>query len=154
MASYLGIFTCYADLPQSFTAANAVGVVAFGISQFLTNAGLQGTSTVQITGTFPNQSVAFPTIEGFQLYKLTVNAILPTTVPPTAAETYIATGIAWYLAANGFPGNCSATLTGTGPTAIITNPTPVVNLASLLMAATLTVTANPPMAAPVMMTTL
>jgi hypothetical protein len=144
MASYLGIFTAYADLPQSFAASDAVGVVAFAINQYFLGLGFSGSSVCQIAQTYPDQSVAQPQIAGFQLCKITIKAILPTTVTPVQAETYIATAIAHYLAVNNFPGNCSATLTGTGPTAIIVGPTPIVDLSGLMMAATTSVTALPP----------
>lgn len=143
MASYLGIFTCYADLPQSFADSEAAGVVAFAINQYFLGLGFSGSSVVSIGAKYPNLSVAQPTVSGFQLYKFIVNAILPTTVTPVQAETYMATAIAHYLSVNSFPGNCSATLTGTGPTAIIVGPTPIVSMSNLTMAATM-VSANPP----------
>ena len=121
--SWLGNYTVLGDMPTNLSADQTQQIVAAVLQMVMVDAGYDGASLITLTSANPNASVAQPQWAGYQLCTCDVQVIFPDAMPPASTEIILATGLAFYAAAIGFPGNVIVTLTGTSEGAAIASPT-------------------------------
>lgn len=120
---WLGTYTVLGDMPANLSTVETQQIVAAVLQQTMGDYGYDGDSLVTLISANPGASVAQPQWPGFQLCECTVQVIFPDVVSPDSTECTLATGLAFYAAGIGFPGNVVTTLTGTSEGAAIAEPT-------------------------------
>jgi hypothetical protein len=121
--TWVGNYTVYGDLPVIYNASQIEGVSA-GVVQLLMQAqGLDGDSVVTLLSADPDSSVANPQVAGCQLCKCDLMLAFPDEVDPAATEMLVASGLAYYAAGMGLPGNVILTLNWSSSTATLGTPT-------------------------------
>lgn len=121
--SWLGNYTVLGDMPTNLSADQTQQIVAAVLQMVMVDAGYDGSSLITLTSANPNVSVAQPQWAGYQLCTCDVQVIFPDTTPSSSTELILATGLAFYAAAIGFPGNVIVTLTGSAEGVVIASPT-------------------------------
>jgi hypothetical protein len=121
--SWLGNYTVLGDMPVTLPAIQIEQIVAAVLQEVMVVAGYDGASLVTLTSTDPNASVAHPQWPGYQLCTCEVQVIFPDAISSDATEYLLASGLAYYAASLGLPGNLIVTLTGTVEGATISSPT-------------------------------
>jgi hypothetical protein len=121
--SWLGDYTVYGDLPVTYSDSQIEGISAWVVLLLMEAAGYDGDSVVNLISTDPTSSVANPQIPGFQLCKCDLQVMFPDDVDSASTEMLIATGLAFYSAALGLPGNVILTLNQVSTSASLGAPT-------------------------------
>lgn len=121
--TWVGDYTVHGDLPVTYSASQIEGVSA-GVVQLLMQAqGLNGASIVTLLSTDPASSVAHPQVPGCQLCECDLQVAFPDAVDPGDTEMLIASGLAYYSAGMGLPGNVVLTLNSVSTGASLGTPT-------------------------------
>jgi hypothetical protein len=121
--TWLGDYTVYGDMPESYTDTQIEGISAGVVQLLMEVAGYDGDSIVTLLSTDPTSSVANPQWPGFQLCKCDLQVGFPDEVDPSTTEMLIASGLAYYAAAIGLPGNVILTLNSASAGVSLGTPT-------------------------------